>query len=101
MSRRLVSHSPDREERKRQGKFSLSRVRDKSAERDSVRTVLPSLAGRLIGNQGAHKLFGGEIGQDNERRSESRRPARQSGCGRAVEFRSRSNAKRILNQKHG
>src|SRR5215475_4674055 len=87
MSRRRVSHSPDREERKRHGKFSLSKVRDKSAERDTVRTVLPSLAGRLIGNQDARKLSGGELAQDNERRSEFRHPAWQSGCDRALEFR--------------
>jgi hypothetical protein len=86
MSRRRVSHSPDREERKRHGKFSLSRVRDKSEVRDSVRTVLPSLAGRLIGNQGVRKLSGGESAQDNERHSEFRRPAMQTGRDRALEF---------------
>ena len=86
MSRRRVSHSPDREERKRHGKFSLSKVRDKSAERDSVRTVLPSLADRLIGNQGVRKLSGGESAQDNERHSEFRRPAMQTERDRALEF---------------
>src|SRR5262249_2980449 len=96
-----VTASPDRGERKRHGRFSLSTARDKLEEKDTVRTILLSLAGRLFDNQDARMLFGGESVQDNELHSESRGPARQSGCDRALEFRSRNNAKRILNRKHG
>ncbi len=89
-----VTDSPDRGERKRHGRFFLSRARDRWEVRDSVRTALPLLEGRLIDNQDARKLFGGEPAPDNERHFGFRRPATQSGRDHALEFQSRSNARR-------
>src|SRR4029077_307708 len=94
-----VSDSPDRGERKRHGRFSLSRARDRSEETGIFCTVLPSPAGRLFDSQDVRMLFGGESAQDNESHSGLRRPVTQSGRDRALEFRSRNNAKRILNRK--